>query len=304
MLLSIVITTRNRYEDLISCLTSLKESNLANITYEIIIVDDASTDATKDLTISTFKGIKHFTVIHNEHQQMMVISRNTGGNIAKGKYILFIDDDNIIDEDMIAYLVTFAESNNSYGMLGPSMYLLKGKKRYLDYQKINFFTSKTTAYVDNTNSVICESDGIPNVFMVRNDAFTKCGGFDPKILQTYSEPELFFHMRTFGYKCGILKKAKTYHNVHLDSAYSPRNMGAAFPQKAFCLIRNRTIIIFRYGSLIHKISYLLLFSWVWPLVYSFIMLRYKKFSLIKLYWRGFFDGLYFVFTGTIREFKL
>ncbi|MFH1048216.1 MAG: glycosyltransferase family 2 protein [Patescibacteria group bacterium] len=298
MKLSIIITTRNRKNDLLECVNSIKRSKLLNFDWELIVVDDNSNDGTEKIKIEGLE-IENGLVVHNETQQMMVKSRNIGVKNSTGKYILFIDDDNIIDEDMIKKLVDFADNNEKYGIVGPSMYYLKERKKYLDYQKINFFTGKTSGVIDNSNGKICKSDGIPNVFLIRREVFKKCGLFDESLIQTFTEPDFAFNAKRFGYKCGIIKEAKTYHNV--GSGLSDRCLGGEFKQKAYCLMRNRSLIIARYGKIYHKIIYIIFFSWFWPLLYSFLILREKRIDLVKLYWLGFKDGFIYFFTGKLNN---
>ena len=166
MNLSIIITTRNRKKDLLECINSIKETDLKNIEYELIIVDDSSDDGTEKITHEDI-GLNNVKIIHNDTQQMMVRSRNIGAKNSSGKYVLFIDDDNIIDEDMIYNLVDFAENNPEFGMIGPSMYYFESKEKYMDYQNISLITGKTSYFIGNEESNHYNSAGIPNVFNSR-----------------------------------------------------------------------------------------------------------------------------------------
>ncbi|HAI73858.1 MAG TPA: hypothetical protein DCS28_01330 [Candidatus Moranbacteria bacterium] len=301
MKLSIIVTTRNRKEDLLNCIESIKKANISNYDWELIVVDDNSNDGTEKITFDEF-GVSNGKIIRNLAQQMMVKSRNTGAKEARGEYALFIDDDNIVDKNMVEVLLKFAKHNSNYGIIGPSMYFLKNKKKYLDFQKINFFTGGTTGKIDNSEKEVCDSDGIPNAFLIKKEVFNKCGFFNEQLIQTFTEPDFAFNALKCGYKCGIIKKAKIYHNISPDNSLTPRTLGGQFSQKAYCLMRNRTIIVCRYGKWHQEIIYLLFFSWFWPLTYSIMVLKEKRFDLIKLYWRGFFDGIGYFFTGKISKF--
>ena len=298
MILSIVITTRNRKKDLISCLDSIKRATTALLDFEIIVVNDESTDGTQDLSSNdfTFSNIKF---LHLKENFLMVKSRNIGAKEATGEFVLFIDDDNEIDTKMIETLVSFAKSNPEFGMIGPSMYYFDSKEKYLDYQKINFFTGQTKGYINDERLELCLSDGIPNVFMIPKMVFEKYGYFDESLLQTYTEPDFAFSIRKHGLKCAIVKAAKTYHKVSKSTTFAPRSLGGMYKQKAYCLMRNRTVIVSRYGSFWQKFVYLAVFSWFWPLAYSALILPHKRFDLIKLYWLGFLDGFKYVFSGTL-----
>jgi len=295
MQLSIVITVRNRKEDLLRCLDSIKASDLSGISHEIIVVDDASTDGTELLKPLGFR------FIHNKKQQMMVKSRNIGAKETTGDYVLFIDEDNVIDKHMIQILLTSAVKYPEFGILGPSMWFLSTKEKYLDYQTFNFYTGRTLGIIDTSGKDLCLSDGIPNVFMIKREMFLKYGYFDSSLIQTFTEPDYAFMLRDHGIKCGTVPSAITYHAVLPSSEFSPRSLGGMFTQKAYCLMRNRTVMIKRYGTVPQKTIYLIFFSWFWPTLYTVSMLKYGRFDLIKLYWLGYVDGLIYFFTGKLRS---
>ncbi|MFA5188758.1 MAG: glycosyltransferase family 2 protein [Patescibacteria group bacterium] len=299
MKLSIVITTRNREDNLLKCAKSIQKSKDLNFEWEIIIVDDNSSDGTQTLC-STDMNIKNCKFVHNSKQRMMISSRNIGARLATGKYVLFIDDDNIIDPEMIARLVYAADKHTEYGILGPSMYFLENCKKYLDFQKISFFTGKTAGKIDAKKREICDSDGVPNVFLIKKAIFDKCGYFDERLIQTYTEPDFAFNAKKSGFKCGIVTKALTYHDVLPNGQFTPRMLGGTFSQKSYCLIRNRTVIVSRYGRFYHKIIYFLFFSWLWPLLYTLLILKYRRFDLMRSYWVGFIDGIIYLFTKKLR----
>ncbi len=282
------------------CVESIKKAVLGITDWELVIVDDNSEDGTKWLTASDLE-IANAKIIHNSTREMLVRSRNGGFKNSGGKYILFIDDDNVVTEKMIELLLNFAKENDTYGIIGPSMCYLESQKKYLDFQKINLFTGKTSGEIDNTEQAVCDSDGIPNAFLIKREVFEKCGQFDEAMIQTFTEPDFAFRVRKFGYRCGIVKKAEICHNVFASDDLSARALGGQFSQKAYCLMRNRMVIVARYGKWFHKVVYLLVFSWLWPIAYSFFVLREKRFDLIKLYWRGFFDGLKYFFTGELKN---
>ncbi len=296
-MLSVIITTKDRKNDLSKCIASILASSFRD--FEIIIVDDCSKDGTELLKAEDFNcPIK---ILHQKSQLGMAEARNLGARSSKGEYLLFIDDDNIIDKEMIKSLIACADAHPDYGILGPRMFYLDDKKEYMSFQKINLWTGKTTGFVTSGNSSINDSDGIPNVFMVKKSVFEKCGYFDGQLMQTFSEPDLAFRARKYGYKCGVCRGALTYHNVSRQDNVTARGLGGNFPSKAYCLVRNRIIFIWRYANALQKAIFLIFFSWVYPLAYSILTARFKRFDLISLYWLGMRDGLGYVFTRKIKS---
>lgn len=296
MKLSVVIVTKNRKAALLRCVESVHEAFVADS--ELIVVDDHSDDGTERLRASDL-GFPACAIFHSPAPLMMVRARNEGARRARGKCVLFIDDDNVVDPRMIELLVAAADAHPEYGILGPSMHYLDDGSKYMDYQRISLTTGKTFGRIDSSNRALCDSDGIPNVFLVRSEVFEQCGYFDEDLVQTFTEPDFAFTARRTGWRCAIVPAAKTFHDVHRADRLTPRSQGGMFVQKAYCLMRNRCVIVGRYGRWYQKAAFTFLFSWLWPLVYSATMLRHGRLDLIRLYWAGWRDGVRFLLTGRL-----
>src|SRR6267143_3630721 len=94
---SVVIVTRDRPADLAACIRSLAPARRDIL--EVIVVDDASESAP---TVNN--PTLPVTVIRNEKRAFLSASRNTGAKTANGKYVMFIDDDNIVDPECLKKL--------------------------------------------------------------------------------------------------------------------------------------------------------------------------------------------------------
>lgn len=297
--LTIVIPTRNRFDALMRCLESIANSTL--LPEEVIIIDDQSSDETAQLTSNSVPKLA-LKILRPVSQLMMAGARNAGARAASGKLILFIDDDNVIDKHMVEQLVTAAKKNPTYGHLGPVMYTLATRQVQTAYQKFSFVTGYTYGPAVIPPNSLVASDGIPNVFMVRRTVFDQCGYFDSDLLATYSEIDLDLRARRAGWKCGIVTAAKTYHDNHPHRRLIPRTMGGGtFPQKSYCMIRNRMVMVRRFGRWWEQVIFLVVFSWFWPLFYSLLMLRHRRFDLVRLYWLGWRDGVRFFITGRLTN---
>lgn len=293
--LCLVIPTRNRFAQLTRCLASVAHSSVKPSA--VIVVDDQSSDETKTLAADSIANL-NIRILRPLTRVMMAGARNLGAQATHHDLIIFIDDDNVIDPRMIELLVDAANRYPTFGQFGPVMYTLKTGQVQTAYQRISLMTGHTYGPAVIPATAMVKSDGIPNVFMVRQSVFEQVGYFDTALLATYSEADLAWRALRAGWQCGIVTAAKTFHDNHPHRRLLPRTMGGGtFPQKSYCMIRNRMIMVSRYGRCRQQIIFFICFSWLWPLVYSVIMTRYCRYDLIRFYWLGWRDGLRYAITG-------
>lgn len=96
-LVSVIVPTYNAEKTLNKCLDSLLNQTLKEI--EIIVINDKSTDKTLEI-LNSYKDNKKIVIIDNKKNLGPAASRNKGLDIAKGKYIGFVDSDDYIDPKM------------------------------------------------------------------------------------------------------------------------------------------------------------------------------------------------------------
>lgn len=100
---SIIVPVYNVENYLAKCIDSLLNQTFDN--YEIILVDDGSTDKSGEICDSFKMKSNKIRVIHQKNAKVSA-ARNAGLRIAEGKFILFCDGDDWVDENYIECLVT------------------------------------------------------------------------------------------------------------------------------------------------------------------------------------------------------
>jgi glycosyltransferase involved in cell wall biosynthesis len=103
VLISVVIPTYNREPILKKCLLALENQRLTDgkvETYEIIVVDDGSTDGTREWLYRHPETLPHVRVIEQDHGGP-AIARNLGVEKAIGETIIFIDSDLVVTENFL-----------------------------------------------------------------------------------------------------------------------------------------------------------------------------------------------------------
>lgn len=109
--LSIIVPVYNVEKYLSQCLDSLINQNIPSKEYEIIIVDDGSTDSSSFICDEYANNHSNICVIHQKNQSLSV-ARNNGLKQAKGEYIYFVDSDDYIENNIISQLYKIAKDND------------------------------------------------------------------------------------------------------------------------------------------------------------------------------------------------
>ncbi|MBI2589906.1 glycosyltransferase family 2 protein [Candidatus Berkelbacteria bacterium] len=91
--ISVVITTYNRAPQLLKCVDSVIGQDYPSSMYEIIVVNDCSTDSTKSVMGGISKVHKNIRILSHSKNKGEAGARNTGIKAARGNIIAFIDDD-------------------------------------------------------------------------------------------------------------------------------------------------------------------------------------------------------------------
>lgn len=110
-LLSLIIPAYNCEKYITDCINSIIHQDLSPCLYEIIIINDGSTDNTLSILEQISKSHNNIQ-IHTQENQGRHIARNIGARIAKGKYIWFIDNDDVICKNCLKQVIDITEQLN------------------------------------------------------------------------------------------------------------------------------------------------------------------------------------------------
>ena len=117
MFLSIVVPVYNAELYLEECLHSLFTQDLPQTDYEVICVDDGSTDKSGFILRSFSEKHQNLTIITQENSGVAT-ARNTGLSAARGDYIWFVDADDVIQTNILRKLRGILEPADGSGASG------------------------------------------------------------------------------------------------------------------------------------------------------------------------------------------
>jgi GT2 family glycosyltransferase len=234
---SVIIPTRNRPLELRRCLNSVEESDYPNM--EVIVVDDSSQEPVDRVLGGSHPSV---TFVRNNHRVLLSCSRNIGANAAKGDYLLFLDDDNVIAPDAIEELVRPLEESKKTAVSMPVIFYLSEPQRVWTSYTVRgrfpgFYALRTDMPKGDARTF-----SFHNSFMVKKSVFSELGGFDcANFPIRFSELDFAHKMQAKGYIAIANPRAKVWHDIgwartHIDSA------------RAYYTERNRMILIKRYYS--------------------------------------------------------
>ena len=121
-MVSIVIPCYNQVHYTYACLQSILEFT-KDVTYEVIIADDVSTDATARLD----QYVEGLVISRNQTNQGFLRNCNHAAEAARGKYIMFLNNDTKVTRGWLSSLVTLIESDPSIGMVGSKLVYPDGR---------------------------------------------------------------------------------------------------------------------------------------------------------------------------------
>lgn len=147
MLLSIIVPVYNVEAYLQKCVASLLNQDIPAMEYEIILVNDGSTDKSGQLCDILAKSGSNIRVIHQSNKGLGA-ARNTGIAAANGKYIQFVDSDDYLCPNVLRGLMHQIESQ--------SLDILR-----INYQNVNsdgevFMPNKYSKPFDDYSKEVCD----------------------------------------------------------------------------------------------------------------------------------------------------
>lgn len=137
--ISICIPVYNKMQYLRRCLESIAKQK--NDDYEILFVDDCSTDGSRELLEKLAESTDKVRLIKNIENQGLSANRNILIENASGKYIIFLDPDDTINDELLEILTQYVNNNNDIDMIRYQINLLN-EKEGKNLERFNFETNE------------------------------------------------------------------------------------------------------------------------------------------------------------------
>ena len=198
---SIIIPVYNQFRYTYNCLHAIL-CNTEKIEYEIILADDNSTDNVSCIE----KVVRGITVLHNAENLRFLLNCNNAAKRARGKYLLFLNNDTQVQPDWLYPLVHLMEGDKKIGMVGSKLVYPDGHLQEAGGILWRDGSAWNYGHLGNPNnpefSYVKEVDYISGAsIMIRKNIWDLLGGFDSNFAPAYYEDtDLAFAVRKIGYK--------------------------------------------------------------------------------------------------------
>ncbi|MFA6073842.1 MAG: glycosyltransferase family 2 protein [Candidatus Woesearchaeota archaeon] len=203
---SVIIVNWNGGEVFKNCLDSLKKIEYSN--WELIVVDNGSTD-----------GTQKYAQIKNKTNLGFALANNQGVKLAKGKYVLLLNNDTLISKDLPTVLVSKMENDSTIGIIQPKI-LMMDKLGYLDnagsfFTKIGFlehwgFGQKDSKKFSKETEVFSAKGAC---LLIRHEIIKKIGLFDDDFVSYFEESDFCWRTWLNGWRVIFYPETKIYHKV-------------------------------------------------------------------------------------------
>ncbi len=209
---SIIVPVYNDYRVTMNCLVALLE-NTTDVSYEVILGDDCSTDLTRSIA----ERVKNLVVSRTTENARFLLNCNQAAEQARGEFLLFLNNDTAVCPGWLQPLVEVMDQRPAVGIVGPKLLFANGRLqeaggiiwrdasgwnfgRMDDPDKPDYNYVKPVDYISGAS------------LMIRASLWERLGGFDPRFVPAYYEDsDIAFAVRNLGYEVVYQPASQVFH---------------------------------------------------------------------------------------------
>ena len=163
---SVIIPVYN-YKDVINCCIDSVINQITKYNYEVILVDDGSTDGSSDI-VDTYSKYDNVVIIHKENGGI-ASARNAGLDVAKGNYVMFVDCDDYVHNDYVETLLNEAYRTNC-DIVICGYTLIKMQNNQIISERDVIYSEKNLMHYDSDETIM-NYQGLPWNKTYKRDLF-------------------------------------------------------------------------------------------------------------------------------------
>lgn len=224
--ISVIIVTWNSSDEIVNCVNSVITA-LRGLDAELIIIDNNSADDSFALVNKI--EFPQLNAFQNSENLGYTKAINQGIKLSKGKYVLLLNPDTVLNNTSIKVVYDFMESNPAYGACAPLMKNPDGSVQYsvrnfptywrmfcefsllaYIFPKTKLFGSWKAKYMDYSLEQDVEQP-MAAAFMVRADLLSKIDNMDERFRMFFNDVDLCKKIYDAGFKIRLLPSSVVIH---------------------------------------------------------------------------------------------
>lgn len=206
-MISVVIPNVDGGDMLLDCMHSVISQALDDL--EVILVDNFSGDGSPEAVAERYPSVR---VIHNKRNIGFAAGCNRGADAARGRYVLFLNNDAELPPGSLARLLQVAEEDPSAAIWQPLVLDHAGSVETggAAYTRAGFLWYIRESQGGTPYPVfVCVGPCI----LIRRDVFVKLGGFDESYFAYFEEADFCWRARMSGFQARVVPDVRVVHQV-------------------------------------------------------------------------------------------
>ena len=184
-----------------------------NHLFEVIVIDNASTDGTKEYLKSCYDNIK---VIKNIENKGFAVACNQGAKLANGEILVFLNNDTVPLAGWLETMVACAERDDDIGVIGSKLLYPDGTIQHAGIELIKGVPEhpfrNAPGDIPEAN-MIRELDMVTGAcLLIKKEIFERCNGFDENYRNGVEDVDLCLKVRDLGFKVVYNPFSALYHH--------------------------------------------------------------------------------------------
>lgn len=223
-LVAVIITSYNEREFIQECVESVISTDYRN--FNIMIVDDRSTDGSYELLEALYKNNSRITLIRNSENRGPAYARNVGVKRSNGKYVAFLSHDTIVESDWLRKVVSMMEADPTIGACQLKLFVDRTCK-ILDNEGTYFSHFGFLIERDGNEVDRGQFDRIEEIFsgkaaamVFRKDTLDAIGPLDEDYFMYMEETDLCWRVWLSGKRIVFAPQAPVYHAYRGEKRYN------------------------------------------------------------------------------------
>lgn len=217
---SIIVLTYNNLNLTIDCLNSI-EKNTAYNNYEVIIVDNQSTDDTREYLSENYSNKENYTVILNDENLGFAGGNNIGLEVATGDILVILNNDTVVSPFWLGAMVNALKENPDLGMVGPVTNNIGNESKInISYNNWSEMTEAALSYTTKNITKIYDIECLAFFCVaIRREVYEEIGGLCLDYgLGFFEDDDYCMRVKKLGWKLGCVESSFVHH--HLSASFN------------------------------------------------------------------------------------